>query len=245
MGLGVASDGGGGAKGGVGRVSEGMAERARIVPDGIARRGLVLILSSPSGAGKTTLTRAIAQDPAWALDLSISVTTRARRPSEVDGRHYHFIDRAAFDDLRARDDLLEWAEVHGNFYGTPRGPVERVLGSGRDMIFDIDYQGARQVRARLAEDVVSVFILPPSMAELRQRLELRAEDAAETIERRLANARDEIRRWTEYDYVIVNDDLSNAFGALQCILTAERTRRGRRTGLTAFVDGLLSGPENG
>jgi guanylate kinase len=217
-----------------------MTEPAGTVRDPIARRGLILILSSPSGAGKTTLTRAIAQDPAWALDLSISVTTRARRPSEIDGRHYHFIDREAFEDLRNRDDLLEWAEVHGNFYGTPRRPVEKVLGAGRDMIFDIDYQGTRQVRSKLAQDVVTVFILPPSMAELRQRLERRAEDSAETIEKRLANARTEIQRWVEYDYVLVNDDLQNAFRALQGILAAERLKRARRTGLSAFVDGLLA-----
>lgn len=217
-----------------------MTEAAGNVSDSIARRGLILILSSPSGAGKTTLTRAIAQDPSWALDLSISVTTRGRRPSEIDGRHYHFIDREAFDNLRERDDLLEWAEVHGNFYGTPRRPVEKVLGSGRDMIFDIDYQGTRQVRSKLAQDVVTVFILPPSMAELRQRLERRAEDSAETIEKRLANARTEIQRWVEYDYVIVNDDLQNAFRALQGILAAERLRRARRTGLAPFVEGLLA-----
>jgi guanylate kinase len=217
-----------------------MTEPAGTVRDPIARRGLILILSSPSGAGKTTLTRAIAQDPAWALDLSISVTTRARRPSEIDGRHYHFIDREAFEDLRSRDDLLEWAEVHGNFYGTPRRPVEKVLGAGRDMIFDIDYQGTRQVRAKLAQDVVTVFILPPSMAELRQRLERRAEDSAETIEKRLANARTEIQRWVEYDYVLVNDDLQDAFRALQGILAAERLKRARRTGLSAFVEGLLA-----
>ncbi|KAA0124623.1 guanylate kinase [Methylobacterium sp. P1-11] len=217
-----------------------MTEPAGSVSDSIARRGLILILSSPSGAGKTTLTRAIAQDPSWALDLSISVTTRGRRPSEIDGRHYHFIDREAFDDLRNRDDLLEWAEVHGNFYGTPRRPVEKVLGSGRDMIFDIDYQGTRQVRSKLAQDVVTVFILPPSMAELRQRLERRAEDSAETIEKRLANARTEIQRWVEYDYVIVNEDLQNAFRALQGILAAERLRRARRTGLAPFVEGLLA-----
>ena len=217
-----------------------MTEPAGTVSDTIARRGLILILSSPSGAGKTTLTRAVAQDPAWALDLSISVTTRARRPSEIDGRHYHFIEREAFEDLRARDDLLEWAEVHGNFYGTPRRPVEKVLGAGQDMIFDIDYQGTRQVRAKLAQDVVTVFILPPSLAELRQRLERRAEDSAETIEKRLANARTEIQRWVEYDYVIVNDDLQNAFRALQGILAAERLKRARRTGLATFVDGLLA-----
>ncbi|GJE82682.1 MULTISPECIES: guanylate kinase [Methylorubrum] len=211
-------------------------------PD-IARRGLILILSSPSGAGKTTLTRAIAQDGGWGLDLSISVTTRARRPSEIDGRHYRFIDREAFEDLRTRDDLLEWAEVHGNFYGTPRRPVEKTLAQGRDMIFDIDYQGTRQVRQRLQDDVVTVFILPPSFSELRNRLERRAEDSPETIERRLANARNEMQRWSEYDYVIVNDDLDESFRALQAILAAERLKRTRRTGLPGFVDGLLAEAE--
>ncbi|MFJ7437730.1 guanylate kinase [Methylorubrum thiocyanatum] len=213
-------------------------------PD-IARRGLILILSSPSGAGKTTLTRAIAQDGGWGLDLSISVTTRARRPSEIDGRHYRFIDREAFEDLRTRDDLLEWAEVHGNFYGTPRRPVEKTLAQGRDMIFDIDYQGTRQVRQRLQDDVVTVFILPPSFSELRNRLERRAEDSPETIERRLANARNEMQRWSEYDYVIVNDDLDESFRALQAILAAEHLKRTRRTGLPGFVDGLLAEAERG
>ena len=215
------------------------------VSDSIARRGLILILSSPSGAGKTTLTRAIADDGGWGLDLSISVTTRARRPSEIAGRHYNFIEREAFEDLRARDDLLEWAEVHGNFYGTPRRPVEKVLSAGRDMIFDIDYQGTRQVRGKLADDVVTVFILPPSLEELRHRLERRAEDSPETIEKRLANARVEIQRWSEYDYVIVNDDLQNAFDALRGILAAERLKRTRRTGLEAFVDGLLGQEREG
>lgn len=206
----------------------------------IDRRGLILILSSPSGAGKTTLTRAIAQDGGWGLDLSISVTTRQRRPSEIDGRHYQFIDRESFESLRARDDLLEWAEVHGNCYGTPRRPVEKALAAGRDMIFDIDYQGTRQVRQRIEADVVTVFILPPSFAELRHRLERRAEDSPETIEQRLANARNEMQRWNEYDYVIVNDDLDESFRALQAILTAERLKRVRRTGLAGFVDGLLA-----
>ncbi|GJD29724.1 Guanylate kinase [Methylobacterium adhaesivum] len=209
---------------------------------GIARRGFILILSSPSGAGKTTLTRQMASDQKWGLDLSISVTTRQRRPSEIDGKHYNFIDREAFEALRAADNLLEWAEVHGNFYGTPRRPVERVLGAGRDMIFDIDYQGTRQVRTKLTQDVVTVFILPPSLAELRHRLERRAEDSSDTIEKRLANARLEIQRWSEYDYVIVNDDLDDAFRSLEGILVAERLKRERRTGLSAFVESLLAEP---
>lgn len=209
----------------------------------IPRRGFILILSSPSGAGKTTLTRNVASDPKWELDLSISVTTRQRRPSEIDGKHYNFIDRETFDGYRASENLLEWAEVHGNFYGTPRKPVEKVLGAGRDMIFDIDYQGTRQVRAKLAEDVVTVFILPPSLAELRHRLERRAEDSPDTIEKRLANARVEIQRWSEYDYVIVNDDLDEAFNSLKSIVVAERLKRTRRTGLTDFVDGLLAEPD--
>lgn len=206
----------------------------------IGRRGLILILSSPSGAGKTTLTRNIAQAGGWGLELSISVTTRTKRPSEIDGRHYHFIDRETFIAMRDRDELLEWAEVHGNFYGTPRKPVEKVLMDGRDMIFDIDYQGTRQVRSKLADDVVTVFILPPSMPELRHRLERRAEDTPAVIEKRLKNASVEIERWTEYDYVIVNDDLERSFNTLAGIVTAERTKRTRNTGLEAFVEGLLA-----
>lgn len=219
-----------------------MKEETVPTPNRIERRGLVLILSSPSGAGKTTLTRNIANAGGWGLDLSISVTTRERRQSEIDGRHYHFIDREAFDDLRARDDLLEWAEVHGNFYGTPRRAVEKALTDGRDMIFDIDYQGTRQVRERLQDDVVTVFILPPSFSELRHRLERRAEDSPATIEKRLANARNEMQRWEEYDYVIVNDDLDESFHALESILAAERLKRVRRIGLTGFVDGMLAEP---
>jgi guanylate kinase len=219
-----------------------MKQKTAPTPNRIEQRGLVLILSSPSGAGKTTLTREIGNAGGWGLDLSISVTTRERRPSEIDGRHYHFIDRKAFDDLRSRDDLLEWAEVHGNFYGTPRSPVEKALAEGRDMIFDIDYQGTRQVRERLQEDVVTVFILPPSFSELRHRLERRAEDSPATIEKRLANARNEMQRWVEYDYVIVNDDLDESFRALESILAAERLKRVRRTGLTSFVDAMLAEP---
>jgi guanylate kinase len=205
--------------------------------EAVGRRGLILILSSPSGAGKTTLTRALVEGQAG--ELSISVTTRLKRPSEIDGRHYHFIDVERFDAMRDHGDLLEWAEVHGNFYGTPRKPVEKALADGRDMIFDIDYQGTQQVRGKLPNDVVTVFILPPSMAELKARLERRAEDSAETITRRLANARMEIERWVEYDYVIVNRDLDESYQKLIAIQSAERLKRDRCVGLQDFVTRLL------
>lgn len=205
------------------------------------RRGVVLILSSPSGAGKTTLTRMLLQDRDLDLTLSISVTTRPRRSSEVDGIHYRFINERQFGAMRNANELLEWAEVHGNFYGTPRAPVEEVLAQGRDCLFDIDYQGAQQVREKMGTDTVTVFVLPPSMKELRARLERRAEDSAEVIERRLENARKEIARWKDYDYVIVNDDLQRSFEDLIAILRAERQRRPRREhGIAAFVDRLLS-----
>ena len=205
------------------------------------RRGLMLILSSPSGAGKTTLTRMLLQAKDIDLTLSISVTTRARRSSEVDGIHYSFIQRAQFERMRDAGDLLEWAEVHGNFYGTPRAPVEAVLSQGRDVLFDIDYQGAQQVREKAQSDVVTIFILPPSMKELRARLERRAEDAAATIEKRLENARNEIRRWVQYDYVLVNDDLQRTYEELIQILRAERLKRSRRQpGVEAFVAKLLA-----
>jgi guanylate kinase len=205
--------------------------------EAVGRRGLILILSSPSGAGKTTLTRALVDGQAG--ELSISVTTRPKRPSEIHGRHYHFIDVDQFVAMRDRNELLEWAEVHGNFYGTPRRPVEKALSEGRDMIFDIDYQGTRQVREKLPNDVVTVFILPPSMAELKARLERRAEDSAETIARRLANARVEIERWAEYDYVIVNRDLNESYRSLMAIQSAERMKRDRCVGLSDFVQRLL------
>jgi guanylate kinase len=206
-----------------------------------ARRGLMLILSSPSGAGKTTLTRMLLQTQALDLTLSISVTTRPRRSSEVDGIHYCFITRKQFETLREDGDLLEWAEVHGNCYGTPRQPVERILAQGRDVLFDIDYQGTLQVKEKAAEDSVTIFILPPSMRELRARLERRAEDPPETIAKRLENARNEIRRWSAYDYVLVNDDLQTTFGDLLAILAAERKRVRRvEVGTARFVDTLLS-----
>ena len=208
--------------------------------DPIKRRGLMLILSSPSGAGKTTLTRDLLQDKSLDLTLSISVTTRSRRTSEVDGIHYYFKPKDEFDRLKVQDDLLEYAEVHGNYYGTPRTPVEAVLNQGRDMLFDIDYQGTQQVQKRAPNDVVTIFILPPSMKELRARLERRAEDEAEVIAKRLHNARNEITRWPIYDYVIVNEDIQTALAQVKSILIAERLTRARSAnGISAFVDQLL------
>jgi guanylate kinase len=204
-------------------------------------RGLMLILSSPSGAGKTTLTRMLLQTRELDLTLSISVTTRARRASEVDGIHYTFIGKKQFDALREGGDLLEWADVHGNFYGSPREPAEQVLRQGRDVLFDIDYQGTRQVKEKSGGDAVTIFILPPSMRELRARLERRAEDQPDIIGKRLNEARNEIRRWTDYDYVLVNDDLQSTFADLRAILAAEHRRTARaREGIAAFVETLVS-----
>ncbi len=208
----------------------------------LRRRGMILILSSPSGAGKTTLTRMLMQDKALDLTLSVSVTTRPRRSSEVDGIHYRFVVRREFDRMRAGGDLHERAEVHGNAYGTPRAPVEKVLAEGRDMLFDIDWQGARQVAERLGDDVVSIFVLPPSMKELRARLERRAEDSAATIESRLEAARNEIERWRAYQYVIVNDDLQRAYRDVVAIVTGERLKARRvQTGVARLVDALVHG----
>ena len=212
-------------------------------PLSIRRRGMILILSSPSGAGKTTLTRMLLQDRSLDLTLSISVTTRPRRSSEINGIHYNFIDRHTYDRLKAGGDLLEAAEVHGNGYGTPRQPVEETLAQGRDMLFDIDWQGAQQVRQTLGADVVSIFILPPSMAELRARLERRAEDSASTIDVRLANAKREIERWRQYDYIVVNDDLERAYGLIGAIILAERARQPRvAEGAEDYVAKLIGGP---
>jgi guanylate kinase len=207
-----------------------------------SRRGMILILSSPSGAGKTTLTRMLMQDKSLDLTLSVSVTTRARRSSEIDGIHYRFIDRREFDRMKSDGDLLEWAEVHGNGYGTPRAPVEQVLAEGRDMLFDVDWQGARQMRERLGDDVVTIFVLPPSMRELRSRLERRAEDSSTTIDERLDNAKSEIERWRNYHYVIVNDDLQRAYSDALAIVTAERLRVSRAAvGIERFVHSLIRG----
>jgi guanylate kinase len=206
------------------------------------RRGMILILSSPSGAGKTTLTRLLMQDKALDLTLSVSVTTRAKRSSEVDGIHYRFIDLREFERMKTDGDLLEWAEVHGNGYGTPREPVEEVLAEGRDMLFDVDWQGARQMRERLGDDVVSIFVLPPSMRELRARLERRAEDSSATIDQRLESARHQIERWRGYQYVIVNDDLQRAYRDVVAIVTAERLRAARvDAGIEGFVESLVRG----
>jgi guanylate kinase len=208
-------------------------------PVKIARRGLMLVLSSPSGAGKSTIARNLL-DADRSLEISVSVTTRAKRPSEIAGKHYHFITVPQFEKMRDAGDLLEWAEVHGNFYGTPREPVEQAMGEGRDMLFDIDWQGARQLQEKMAADVVSIFVLPPTMTELQSRLHRRAEDSEEVIRTRLLNSRSEIEHWREYDYVIVNDDLDEAFGHVSCIVNAERIRRDRRHGLFDFVSELLT-----
>lgn len=205
----------------------------------IARRGLMLVLSSPSGAGKSTIARNLLEsDPS--LEISVSVTTRQRRPSEIAGKHYHFISVREFERLRDSDSLLEWAEVHGNFYGTPREPVETTMSEGRDMLFDIDWQGARQLQEKMSADVVSIFVLPPTMTELQSRLHRRAEDSEEVIRTRLLNSRAEIEHWREYDYVIVNDDLDEAFRNVNCIVNAERVRRDRRHGLFDFIGDLLT-----
>jgi guanylate kinase len=204
----------------------------------VARRGLMLVLSSPSGTGKTTLSRRLLEvDPA--VQLSVSATTRPQRPAEVDGRDYHFVDRARFDEMVRKGQLLEWAEVFGNRYGTPRAPVEEALSRGKDVLFDIDWQGTQQVYRKMRDDVVSVFVLPPTADELKHRLERRAEDTPDVIARRLRNAAEEIPHWTEYDYVLVNRDLDKSFARLRSILTAERLKRVKMPDLERFVGGLL------
>ena len=205
----------------------------------IARRGIMLIVSSRSGAGKTTLTRNLL-DQEENVSLSISVTTRPRRSSEIDGVHYKFLTRRQFELMRDGGELLEWAEVHDNFYGTPREPVETALAEGRDVLFDIDWQGTQQLYASMRSDVVSVFVLPPTAEELKLRLERRAEDNPDIITRRLKNAAEEIPHWEEYDYVLVNRDLDKSFMRLRGILTAERLKRVHRDDIQGFVDTLLS-----
>ena len=204
----------------------------------MARRGLLLILSSPSGAGKSTLARRLmAWDPT--IRFSVSATTRKPRPGEEDGREYYFRSREAFEDMVKTGEMLEHAEVFGNFYGSPRGPVETAMQQGRDTLFDIDWQGGQQIRnSGVGRDVVSIFILPPSIAELETRLRSRAQDTDEVIAGRMAKSRDEISHWAEYDYVIVNTDLDKAFAELTTILQAERLRRDRQTDLSDFVRSL-------
>ena len=199
----------------------------------------MLVLSSPSGAGKTTLTRNLLEQE-QKVALSISATTRARRPSEIDGVHYLFRTKRQFEVMRESGELLEWAEVHGNYYGTPREPVERALADGRDVLFDIDWQGTRQLLDRMRDDVVSVFVLPPSADELKARLERRAEDSGSVIAQRLHNAAEEISHWQEYDYILVNRDLDDSFARLRAILTAERLKRVKMIDIEGFANRLLS-----
>jgi guanylate kinase len=205
----------------------------------VRRRGLMFVLSSPSGAGKTTISRALLRADK-ALALSVSVTTRPKRPGERNGVDYHFIDKAAFDRRVARRQLLEHAKVFDHFYGTPAAPVNARLAAGLDVLFDIDWQGTRQLRRRMRRDVVAVFILPPSLAALGRRLKRRAQDSPAAVARRMAGALREISHWKEYDYVVVNDDLARCLAGVAAILRAERARRDRQTGLREFVSALRS-----
>ena len=200
----------------------------------ISRRGLLLVMSSPSGAGKTTLSRRLL-DTDQNISMSVSVTTRPPRVGEVNGRDYHFISQKEFAKLRDGEALLEWAEVFGNFYGTPKKPVEDALAAGRDMLFDIDWQGTQQLAQAMEDDLVRIFILPPSAEVLRDRLIQRAQDSAAVVAKRMAKAGAEISHWPEYDYVIVNHDLETAHRQIVAILTAERLRRKRQVGLAQFV----------
>jgi len=200
----------------------------------IARRGLMFVLSSPSGAGKTTLSRLLLRADRK-VELSISVTTRPKRRGEIDGRDYHFVDRARFDEMVAAGELLEWAEVFGNRYGTPRRLVIKALQAGRDVLFDIDWQGTQQLREKARHDLVSVFILPPTAVELARRLRRRAQDSKAEIGSRMAKASDEMSHWPEYDYVIVNRQKTVSFAEVRAILAAERVKRERQIGLSDFV----------
>lgn len=206
----------------------------------IARRGLLLVLSSPSGAGKTTISRSLLErDPT--LSMSVSVTTRPKRPSEEAGRDYHFIDLTEFNLMVNRRELLEHAKVFGHYYGTPQAPVQAALDDGHDVIFDIDWQGAQQVAQNARDDLVSVFILPPSADELDRRLHARAQDPEEVVAERMAKAPNEMSHWAEYDFIIVNRDVAESVSQIEAIMTAERLRRKRQIGLTDFVKRLQAG----
>jgi len=211
--------------------------RKRQPDTAVTRRGLMLVLSSPSGAGKTTLTRRLL-DEDRGVTLSVSVTTRKMRPGEKDGRDYYFVDRRHFDAMVEKNELLEWAEVFDNYYGTPKKAVMDALAAGRDVLFDVDWQGTQQLRDKAPNDLVSIFVLPPSIPELERRLQKRAQDDYETIHRRMAKAADEMSHWQEYDYVVINHDLDQTFGDVLAILAAERVKRDRQVGLSDFVRSL-------
>ena len=202
--------------------------------DGVERRGMMFVLSSPSGAGKTTLSRMLTE-AIPGLRMSVATTPRAKRPGEVEGRDYHFVDKTRFEEMVKRGELLEWATVFDNRYGTPKAPVEAALSAGQDVLFDIDWQGTQQLREKARADVVSVFILPPSAADLEKRLSSRAQDSAGVIRRRMSRASHEMSHWAEYDYIVINHDVEAAFAEVQSILKAERLKRERRIGLTTFV----------
>ncbi|RIK94082.1 MAG: guanylate kinase [Proteobacteria bacterium] len=205
----------------------------------IARRGLMLVLSSPSGAGKTTLSRLLLAAEGERVMMSVSTTTRPPRPGEVEGKDYHFVDEATFARLAREGAFLEHATVFGKSYGTPAAAVEAALARGRDVLFDIDWQGTQQLAQKMAKDLVRVFVLPPSTAELERRLRERGQDSPEVVAGRMAKAAEEISHWAEYDYVIVNDDLQETLQKIRAILLAERQKRDRQTGLFDFVRGLL------
>ncbi len=206
----------------------------------IKRRGILLVLSSPSGAGKTTITRALMRRDSG-LKLSISATTRPRRKGEIDGKHYHFVDQRRFDAMVQNGELLEHAQVFNHNYGTPRAPVTKALDRGTDVVCDVDWQGAQQMKARLPNDLVSMFILPPSMAVLEKRLKTRAQDSRDVVRARMEKSADEMSHWAEYDYVIVNRDLEDSIDTVRGILRAERVRRERQIGLDEFVNRLRGG----
>jgi guanylate kinase len=206
----------------------------------IQRRGLMLVLSSPSGAGKTTLSRQLLDNDKQ-IQLSVSCTTRQKRPGERDGVDYRFVDTATFRGMIERKEFLEYAEVFANYYGTPKAPVDEALADGRDVLFDIDWQGTQQLRDKGRADLVTVFILPPSTRDLEKRLLTRAQDPKEVVAQRMAKAADEMSHWAEYDYVVVNSDIATSLSNLKAILTAERLKRERLVGMSGFVKGLREG----